>query len=214
MNSNCFKFLLSQRVLSKLLKSASPNCQMINFKSSEVNKSYLIHLAWVWRGTVYLRLKCFYYQLNKAPLNPGSTQNPHIPILVGGNGEKRTLRTCAKSGDIFNLDFWHPGGVDVFKHFESERPHIVEKHCESFNRDPAEVKDCMPLPFRLFDSDSEWQAKKEASMPWYCWGTANAIQDLLGAYIDAGAQEIMLCAIPNKPEAWQRVEEEVLSAFD
>ena len=90
----------------------------------------------------------------------------------------------------------------------------IRDSCESFNRDPSEVKKTVCLPFRLFDSDAEWQAKKEASMPWYCWGTANAIQDLLGAYIDAGAQEIMLCAIPNKPAAWQRVEEEVLSAFD
>ena len=60
MSSNCRKFLLSQRALSKLLKSASPNCWMINFKSSEVDKSCLIHPAWVWRGTVYLRLKRFY----------------------------------------------------------------------------------------------------------------------------------------------------------
>jgi hypothetical protein len=51
-------------------------------------------------------------------------------------------------------------------------------------------------------------------MPWYCWGTASRIQDLLGEYIEAGAQEIMLCSVPNKPEAWQRIEEDVLSAFD
>ena len=150
-----------------------------------------------------------YYQLNEAPLNPGSTQTPHIPILVGGNGEKRTLRTCAKSGDIFNLDFWHPGGVDVFKH----KSEVVERHCESFNRDPSEVKKTVCLPFRLFGSDAEWREKKEAGRPWYCWGTKNVLQDLLGAYIDAGVQEIMLCAIPNKPAAWQRVEEEVLSVF-
>jgi len=170
----------------------------------------LIRLLFTKPEDEYVDFNGQYYQLNEAPLNPGSTQNPHIPILVGGNGEKRTLRTCAKSGDIFNLDFWHPGGVDVFKH----KSEVVERHCESFNRDPSEVKKTVCLPFRLFDSDAEWQAKKEASMPWYCWGTANAIQDLLGAYIDAGAQEIMLCAIPNKPAAWQRVEEEVLSAFD
>jgi len=51
-------------------------------------------------------------------------------------------------------------------------------------------------------------------MPWYCWGTASRIQDLLADYIEAGAQEIMLCSVPNKPEAWQRIDEDVLSAFD
>ena len=40
-----------------------------------------------------------YYSLDKASLSPGSYQQPHIPILVGGTGEKRTLRTLAKYGD-------------------------------------------------------------------------------------------------------------------
>ena len=37
-----------------------------------------------------------YYSLNGAPLSPQCAQTPHLPILVGGNGEKRTLKTCAK----------------------------------------------------------------------------------------------------------------------
>ena len=40
-----------------------------------------------------------YYELQDAPLSPGSTQRPHIPILIGAKGEKRTLKTCAKYGD-------------------------------------------------------------------------------------------------------------------
>ena len=48
-----------------------------------------------------------YYRLDEAPLAPGSTRprstrKAHIPILIGGNGEKRTLRTCARYGDISN----------------------------------------------------------------------------------------------------------------
>ena len=48
---------------------------MFNFKSSEVDKSYLIHLAWVWRGTVYLRLKRFYLMSfrNESQLEAGSS---------------------------------------------------------------------------------------------------------------------------------------------
>ena len=73
-----------------------------------------------------------YYWLDEAPLSPASTQDPHIPILIGGNGEKRTLRTCAQSGDIFNLDFWHPGGADVF----SRKADVLARHCESFDPRP------------------------------------------------------------------------------
>lgn len=43
------------------------------------------------------------------------------------------------------------------------------------------------------------------------------IQDLLGSYRDAGAEEVMLCGVPSKPRIWERIEEieeEVLSVFD
>ena len=41
-----------------------------------------------------------YYRLKSAYFSPGCTQKPHIPILIGGNGEKRTLKNLAKFGDI------------------------------------------------------------------------------------------------------------------
>ena len=45
-----------------------------------------------------------YYSLENAPLSPKSFQSPHLPIMVGGLGEKRTLRTLARYGDMWNLD--------------------------------------------------------------------------------------------------------------
>lgn len=168
----------------------------------------LIRLLFTKPDDEYVSFEGEYYQLKDAPLSPASTREPHIPILIGGNGERRTLRTCAKSGDIFNLDFWHPGGVDVFKH----KADVVAQHCESFDRDPAEVKKTVCLPFRIFDTNEE--AKAKGAQPWYCWGTVNWIQDYLGGYIDAGAEEILICAVPNRPEAFQRIEEEVLAVFD
>ena len=47
-----------------------------------------------------------YYRLQQAPLVPGCCRKPHIPILVGGVGERRTLRTLARYGDVFNLNGW------------------------------------------------------------------------------------------------------------
>ena len=154
-----------------------------------------------------------YYRLDEAPLAPGSTRprstrNAHIPILIGGNGEKRTLRTCARYGDISNLDFWHPGGVDVFRH----KQEVLDRHCEDAGRDPAEVKRTVALPFRLFANDQE--ARKSPGRPWYCWGAAPSIQDLLQQYIKEGAEEIILCGVPNQPESWQQIDQEILTAFD
>ena len=80
----------------------------------------------------------------------------------------------------------------MFRH----KAEVVARHCELFDRDPAEVKKTVCLPFRIFDTDEEARAKGQ---PWYCWGTISWIQDYLGAYIEAGAEEIMLCAVPNNP---------------
>ncbi len=44
-----------------------------------------------------------YYSLKQAPFAPKCVQTPHIPIMVVGKGEKRTLRTCAMYGDIMNV---------------------------------------------------------------------------------------------------------------
>ena len=52
-----------------------------------------------------------YYRLDQAPLSPGCYQKPHIPIMVGGHGERRTLRTLAMHGDIFNFNGWGARGL-------------------------------------------------------------------------------------------------------
>ena len=90
-------------------------------------------------------------------------------------------------------------------------PSAIDRHCEDCGRDPAEIRRTVCLPTRLFDSDEEW--KKSPGQPWYSWGTVNTIQDYLGGYIEAGADEIMLCGFGNNTAALQRVESEVLSVF-
>ena len=32
--------------------------------------------------------------------------------------------------------------------------------------------------------------------------------------LEAGAEEIILCGVPNQPEAWQQIDQEILAAFD
>jgi F420-dependent oxidoreductase-like protein len=56
----------------------------------------------------------------------------HLPILVGGSGEKRTLRLTARFADACNL-FGDPATV-------ARKRSILERHCEAIDRDPAEVQ--------------------------------------------------------------------------
>ncbi len=56
----------------------------------------------------------------------------HIPILVGGSGEKRTLRLVAEYADACNV-FGDPDRV-------GHKVEILERHCAAVDRDPADVE--------------------------------------------------------------------------
>ncbi len=87
-----------------------------------------------------------YYQLADAPLSPGCYQKPHIPILVGGTGEKRTLKTLALHGDMMNLDGWAGQGMsmEIYRH----KVGVLDRHCEKAGRDPAEIAKTITMPSR------------------------------------------------------------------
>ncbi len=65
-----------------------------------------------------------------AKLNPAPTRD--IPILIGGGGEKKTLRLVAKHADI-----WHSFGDAETIERKSE---ILAQHCADVGRDPAEIE--------------------------------------------------------------------------
>ncbi len=63
-----------------------------------------------------------------APLQPGGP-----PILIGGMGERKTLRLVAQYADACNL---FDAGRDVLAH----KVEVLETHCEDVGRDPAEIE--------------------------------------------------------------------------
>jgi alkanesulfonate monooxygenase SsuD/methylene tetrahydromethanopterin reductase-like flavin-dependent oxidoreductase (luciferase family) len=154
-----------------------------------------------------------YYRLVQAPLSPGCFQKPHIPILVGGTGERRTLRTLAKHGDIFNLDGWAGGGMalEYFHH----KVAVLERHCEAVGRDPAEIRRTLLMP--VYVTDDRVAAEKFVSRlgPGTVAGPRSYVIDRIGEFADAGVDEIMFGAIPTgNVERLQRFDEEIVAAFD
>ncbi len=150
-----------------------------------------------------------YYKLDQAYFSPACTQKPHVPIMVGGNGEKRTLRTLAKFGDICNIDFNNPGSPELFKH----KINVIERHCEDIGRDPAEIEKTMLIPLRLESDEKEVARLRKARGEWVLYGTSSFIIDRIQQYIDAGVEEIMFGSIPMKSELFERLNDEILSAF-
>jgi F420-dependent oxidoreductase-like protein len=73
-----------------------------------------------------------YYQLSAARCEPKAVQRPHPPIVIGGNGEKRTLRTTARFAQHWN----YVGGTP--EEFARKRD-VLHAHCRDIGRDPGEI---------------------------------------------------------------------------
>ena len=150
-----------------------------------------------------------YYKLNNAYFSPPCTQKPHVPIMVGGNGEKRTLRTLARFGDICNFDFWFPGSPEVVTH----KLKVIERHCEEFGRDIAEIRKTIHIPIRLENDEKKAAEFRKKQGEWHLIGPASFIIDRIQQYEDVGVEEIMLAGVPTKPKLYNLIDEEILSAF-
>jgi F420-dependent oxidoreductase-like protein len=75
-----------------------------------------------------------YYRLGRPVNSPNSVQRPHPPILIGGTGERRTLRLVAAYADACNI-FDVPDGGKTITH----KLGVLARHCEDVGRDYAEI---------------------------------------------------------------------------
>ena len=73
-----------------------------------------------------------YYQLAGARNEPKGVQRPHPPIVIGGSGERRTLRTTARYAQHWNF----VGGTP--EEFARKRD-VLHAHCQDVGRDPKEI---------------------------------------------------------------------------
>ena len=85
----------------------------------------------MWTEEPYASFNGKYYQIHNAYCNPKPIQKPSPPILVGGSGEKKTLKIVAKYADACNL-FGSPETV-------RKKLDILKEHCKSVGRDYSSI---------------------------------------------------------------------------
>ena len=74
-----------------------------------------------------------HYRLAETICRPRPVQQPRPRIMIGGGGERKTLRLVARYADANNLFATSP---DAVKH----KLDVLRAHCEAENRDPAEIQ--------------------------------------------------------------------------
>jgi F420-dependent oxidoreductase-like protein len=95
-----------------------------------------------------------YYELVDARCNPKPVQRPHPPIVIGGSGERRTLRTAARYAQHWNF----VGGTPA--EFTHKRD-VLYQHCSDIGRDPREI---LISSHVAFEGDPEATAATAAAL--------------------------------------------------
>lgn len=144
-----------------------------------------------------------YYQLSDAPLSPKPLQDPHPELMIGGGGEKVTLRIVARHADHWNV--W--GGPRILAH----KGAILDQHCEGLGRDPAPMHRSANMVLKFTEQASELAAleqrvvtrmrRSEADSKDICLaGSTSQIIDKLGELRDAGVDTLFFPSMFSTPE--------------
>jgi F420-dependent oxidoreductase-like protein len=135
-----------------------------------------------------------YYQVRGAINQPKGVQKPHIPLLIGGGGEKVTLKLVAQYGDACNVG--HLDNEGLAHKFE-----ILKQHCENVGRDYTTIRRTVLMNCAIAEADAEALQKAEAfrrNIPsgrlreQGLVGTPEAIRVRLQEIEQAGAQEVII----------------------
>ncbi len=125
-----------------------------------------------------------FYQLQDATLAPKPVQNP-LPLLIGGGGEKVTLRITAKYADEWNV--W--GDVDKLR----EKMEILDQHCADVGRDPKEIKrTAVALLFMSEDPEFLERMRNSNLQQATIIGTPEEVRDIVAEYANIGVDELIV----------------------
>ncbi|HEY8447455.1 MAG TPA: LLM class F420-dependent oxidoreductase [Thermomicrobiales bacterium] len=126
-----------------------------------------------------------YYQLNQARCEPKPIQRPWPPFVIGGSGERLTLRVVARHADIWNFS---GRSVEDFTH----KLDVLRRHCQEIGRDLSEIVASIQYPANYEDLAQTREA--------------------IARFIEAGARHVVVMLTPPYPERIaSRIAQEVIA---
>jgi alkanesulfonate monooxygenase SsuD/methylene tetrahydromethanopterin reductase-like flavin-dependent oxidoreductase (luciferase family) len=141
-------------------------------------------------------------------LNSPPPIQKHLPIMIGGGGEKVTLRIAAENADITHF----VPGKDYAADMKSKLS-ALRMHCESVGRDYDEIRKGTWLILALDDSMSGAEAKLRETARWMgvsfesvsymqvLCGTPGLVVDRVREYLDLGFGLITFILLPRPTRA-------------
>jgi alkanesulfonate monooxygenase SsuD/methylene tetrahydromethanopterin reductase-like flavin-dependent oxidoreductase (luciferase family) len=136
-----------------------------------------------------------HYQFDGLRQHPTPVQ-ARLPIMIGGSGEKKTLRTVARYADMWNA----MGPLDVMRH----KIGVLRRHCDEVGRDPSEIEFTLGIKATIRDSEAEadrvWKAAMErnrtpmadvADDDTFWNGTADQLAEKLAPYVELGFRTVI-----------------------
>jgi F420-dependent oxidoreductase-like protein len=128
-----------------------------------------------------------HYRLERPLNSPPALQKPHPPILVGGAGEKKTLRLVAAYADACNI---FEMGPEVVRH----KLEVLQGHCERLGRPYEQIEKTSLGVIRLSRDGGEGSSTVEQAV------------ERFGALAELGIDH----AIVSMPDVWDEAAFELL----
>ena len=160
-----------------------------------------------------------YYQLADAPLSPKPVQRPRPELMIGGGGERVTLRIAARHADHWNV--W--GGPATL----ARKGRLLDEHCAAVGRDPKSIVRSANMALALSDDPADVEKVRSALARRFgmaeevardstLGGSVAEVQESLGRLRDARVDMVWIptMLLPQDPRAMlDRFKNEVAAAF-
>jgi alkanesulfonate monooxygenase SsuD/methylene tetrahydromethanopterin reductase-like flavin-dependent oxidoreductase (luciferase family) len=157
-----------------------------------------------------------YYTTHEVRNDPAPLQE-RMPLLIGGGGEKRTLRIVARYADACNVG----GGFDNVK----RKDEILREHCRSVGRDESEIERTAGMGICIIRDDPAEAERVAAATferngnaePWknQLIGTPERVIEAMRPYLGIGFRHFIIgFPSPHDAETMERLIRDVKPALE